>query len=323
MKHRNKVIILILICSAAAFVLFKLIPSGAEKPGDGTVVLVHPVRGDIQVFVATTGTIKPKNRLEILPTVAGRIEKVLVDEGNTVQLGQVVAWMSSSDRAALIDAARSQGAEAVRYWENVYKPIPVVSPITGTVIARDVQPGQTVSTSTVCLVISDRLEAVAQVDETDIAKIRIGQRAKISLDSHPDISVGGKVSSISYESTTVNNVTTYNVEVVPDSIPSVFRSGMSANINFEEKSRLGVMLIPNDAIQISGERHLVMLQSSPEAKPEPRDIVVGLSDEKMTEVVSGMSERDTVLVSKKKFIVPEKKEEKNMFMPTPPRGGRK
>jgi macrolide-specific efflux system membrane fusion protein len=94
---------------------------------------------------------------------------------------------------------------------------------------------------------------------------------------------------------------------------------MSANINFEEKSRRNVLLVPNDAIQISGERHLVMT-ASPGNRPEPREIAVGLSDEKATEVVSGLSESDSVLVSKKKFIVPEKKEEKNMFMPSPPRG---
>ena len=94
---------------------------------------------------------------------------------------------------------------------------------------------------------------------------------------------------------------------------------MSANINFEDKSRRGVLLVPNDAIQISGERHLVMTVSRG-APPEPREIIVGLSDEKATEVVSGLTEADSVIVSKKKFIVPEKKEEKNMFMPTPPRG---
>ena len=320
MTRRNRIIIAAIITSAAAFAAVKFLsPSGPIAP-DKDVRTVRPTRGDIEVFVSTTGTIKPKNRLEIIPTVAGRIEKVMVDEGDHVRLGQIIAWMSSSDRAALIDAARAKGPDAVKYWEEVYKAIPVVSPITGTVIARDVQPGQTVTTSTVCLVISDRLQAVAQVDETDIAKVRVGQRAKISLDSHPDVVVGGKVSAISYESATVNNVTTYNVEVIPDTVPPVFRSGMSANINFEEKSRHGVLLIPNDAIQISGERRLVMTSSSPGTPPAPRDIAVGLSDEKMTEVVSGLSEEVTVLVSKRKFVVPEAKQEKSMFMPSPPRG---
>lgn len=320
MTRRNKIIIIAVAAAAAAFGAAKLLaPSGEPSPG-GEMKAVHPVRGDIEVFVSTTGTVKPKNRLEILPTVAGRIEKVLVDEGDSVRLGQIIAWMSSSDRAALIDAARAKGPEAVKYWEEVYKAIPVVSPITGTVIARDVQPGQTVTTATVCLVISDRLQTVAQVDETDIAKIRVGQRARISLDSHPDIVVGGRVSAISYESTTVNNVTTYNVEVIPDTVPPAFRSGMSASVNFEEKSRHNVLLIPNDAIQISGERRLVMMSPSAGAPPAPRDIAAGLSDEKMTEILSGLSETDTVFVSKHKFVVPEAKQEKNMFMPAPPRG---
>jgi macrolide-specific efflux system membrane fusion protein len=318
MNRRTKIIIATVIAVAAVSVFLVVRPH--PKIRETAIIAIHPVKGNIVLFVSTTGTIKPKNRLEIIPSVSGRIEKVLVEEGNTVRLGQIIAWMSSADRAAMIDAARAQGADAVRYWEDVYKPIPIVSPITGTVIARSVEPGQTVTTSTVCIVISDRLEAVAQVDETDIAKIRVGQKAEISLDSHPDVIVNGKVSAISYESTTVNNVTTYNVFVVPDTIPAEFRSGMSANINFEDKSRHNVIVIPNDAIITHGDSHTVFVQGPQGIPPQSRDICIGISDEKFTEVISGLDETDSVVVSKKKFIIPKQNEEKNMFMPTPPRG---
>jgi macrolide-specific efflux system membrane fusion protein len=51
----------------------------------------------------------PQNRLEIKPPIAGRAEEVLVNEGELVKAGQIIAWMSSTDRAALLDAARAQG----------------------------------------------------------------------------------------------------------------------------------------------------------------------------------------------------------------------
>ncbi len=66
-------------------------------------------RGDIDVTVLATGVVQPSNRLEIKPPIAGRVEQVLVNEGQHVRRGQVLAWMSSSERAALIDAARAKG----------------------------------------------------------------------------------------------------------------------------------------------------------------------------------------------------------------------
>lgn len=65
--------------------------------------------GNLEVTILATGTVQPENRLEIKPPVPGRIEEVLVKEGQVVKRGDVLAWMSSTERAALLDAARSQG----------------------------------------------------------------------------------------------------------------------------------------------------------------------------------------------------------------------
>jgi macrolide-specific efflux system membrane fusion protein len=89
---------------------------------------VAPERGDIRKFISTTGTVEPRNRLEIKPTIAGRVESVLVVEGQAVRRGQLLAWMSSTERAALIDAARMQGEAELGYWENAYKPTPIIAP---------------------------------------------------------------------------------------------------------------------------------------------------------------------------------------------------
>jgi len=55
--------------------------------------------------------------------------------------------MSSTERAALIDAAQSRDEETLKYWQEVYKQTPILSPIAGEVIVRSVEPGQTVTTS--------------------------------------------------------------------------------------------------------------------------------------------------------------------------------
>jgi multidrug efflux pump subunit AcrA (membrane-fusion protein) len=49
----------------------------------------------LDISILATGVVQPQNRLEIKPPIAGRIERVLVEEGETVKRGQILAWMSS------------------------------------------------------------------------------------------------------------------------------------------------------------------------------------------------------------------------------------
>ena len=190
MKFKTKILILIAIVLITGTVA--VIKFSKSTNTDTGIKEIHPYTGNIKKTVSTTGTVLPRNRLELKPSAAGRIEKILVKEGDTVKTGQILALMSSTDRAALIDAARLQGADTLKYWEKAYKPISIVSPINGTVIVRSVEPGQTVTTSDDIIIISDRLIVKAQVDETDIGRVMIGQSADITLDSHPEILVKEK-----------------------------------------------------------------------------------------------------------------------------------
>ena len=153
------------------------------ESSEDSITEVHPDYCNIRAVISTTGDVEPQNRLELKPPIGGRVEEILVHEGDRVKVGQILAWMSSTDRAALLDAARSQGPEALKYWSEVYKPTPLISPIDGDVIVRAVEPGQTVTATTAVLVLSDRLIVNAQVDETDVGKVKVGQKAIVSLDA--------------------------------------------------------------------------------------------------------------------------------------------
>ncbi|MBI4397125.1 MAG: efflux RND transporter periplasmic adaptor subunit [Elusimicrobia bacterium] len=255
-------------------------------------------RGDIQVNILTTGVVQPRNRLEIKPSIAGRAEEVLAREGQWVKKGDVLAWMSSTERAALLDAARAKGAEALSRWEELYKPTPLVAPLNGTIISRNVEPGQTVTAQDAVLVMSDRLIVKAQVDETDIGQVELGQKARVSLDAYPQETVGARVEHIAYEAKTVNNVTIYEVDVLPLRPPAFLRSGMTANVTFQVASRENTLLLPAEAVRQEEGRSSVMLPNpAGHGKPEMREIETGLSDGKNIEVLSGLQEGDRVLAA--------------------------
>ncbi|MFC1632233.1 efflux RND transporter periplasmic adaptor subunit [Candidatus Omnitrophota bacterium] len=322
MKIRKKGVYFILfIFVAVAAALF--IKTRLNKPSKKTLVReISPVYGSIETVISTTGTVKPQNRLEIKPSIAGRIEQVLVKEGQLVEAGEILALMSSTERAALLDAAYLKGEE-VEYWRQVYKATPLVAAIDAEVIVRSVEPGQTVTASDVIVVLSDRLIVKAQFDETDIAKVKLGQTAFIGLDAYPKVRVKAKVDHISYESQVVNNVTTYEVDVLPETTPEVFRSGMSANVEIIEKSKASALLLPLEAIQRDQEGSFVFLSKRNGNSAVKQRVALGISDETNIEVTSGVGPQDKIIIQTEEYHAPKDMPAGgNPFMPFG-RGGRK
>jgi macrolide-specific efflux system membrane fusion protein len=259
----------------------------------------------------------PKNRLEIKPPVAGRIESILVKEGDMVKKGETLGWLSSTERAALLDAAQGQGEEKLKYWQDVYKAIALVAPIDGEVIVATIQPGQAVMTSDAAIVLSDRLIVRAQVDETDIGKIKVGQEATIGLDAYPDVKIKATVDHIYYESETVNNVTIYKVDLLPQEIPSFFRSGMNANVDFVVEKKESALLLAQEAVYGENSESYVLVRNGNGNELAKRQVVLGITQDKNVEIVSGLSADDTVVIRSKKYTLPKASSiGKNPFLPS-------
>jgi len=312
----NKKIKIILVMAgvliAGVFLVSKLKP---KADTDNLVREVMVTRGAIQTIISTTGTVLPKNRLEVRPPVGGRIESILVKEGQKVKAGATLAWMSSTERAALLDAARGQGEEKLKYWQEAYKPIALLAPIDAEVIVATTQPGQTVTTADAVIVLSDTLIARAQVDETDIRKIKLGQKAQIILDAYPDTKINAAVEHMYYESQTVNNVTIYPVDLIPESIPDFFRSGMNTTINFVENSKENILLVPAEAVYTDKEGSFVLIKKEGQSGLLQQPVKLGITDDKFIEVSSGVSEKDIVVIKNKKFMLPESDTGSSPFTP--------
>jgi macrolide-specific efflux system membrane fusion protein len=278
--------------------------------------IVKVERGNIEVIVQSTATVLPRNRLEIKPPIAGRADEVLVNEGDQVKAGQIIAWMSSTDRAALLDAARAQGEAAVEHWKDIYKATPIVAPLDGRIIVRNIEPGQTVNATDTLLVMSDILIVEAQVDETDLAQIELGQKVVVALDAYPKKSFSAAVSHIAYESETVENVTIYKVEVLPDKMPDFVRSGMTANVTFTTQAATGVLVLPVEAVHEEDAKKVVWIPS-PEKTGDKisKPIELGLTDGKNYEIKEGLAEGDDALAPKVQTPISSSNVKRNPFMP--------
>jgi len=312
-KNKLKLLFVVVIILAIAGVLITRMKYN-KSPGE-VVKEITPFIGSIRTFISCTGTVLPKNRLEIKPPVNGRIEKILVQEGDKVKTGQILAWMSSTERAALLDAARGKGEESLKYWEETYKPILLPAPIDGEVIVAKTQPGQTITTSDAVVVLSDQLIVRAQVDETDIGKITSDMKAIITLDAYPDTKIKASVEHIYYESKTVNNVTIYEVDLMPKEVPAFFRSGMNASVDFIQEDKESILLIPTEAIYKENGENYVLIKQNNGREPQKICVTLGISDDKNVEVILGINEKDKIIAKTKKFVLPQSTAGSNPFMP--------
>ena len=277
---------------------------------------IRPSRGTISSSVSTTGAVEPQNRVKIQSSVGGRIEEILVEEGQIVKKGEVLAMLSSTERAALLDAAKLQGKSEQQYWQKVYKETAVMAPMEGQVIVRSVDPGQTVTASDSLFVLSDRLIVKAYVDETDIGRVKAGQKAVIGLDAYPEIRVNGVVGHIYYESHLQNNVNIYNVDVLPERIPDVFRSGMSANIRIIVQEKSDALLLPAGAVQRKNGKSVVLQKNDETASAHRyRSVQTGLQDDRNIEIIDGLTDNSVVLLPDTTFVLPKNNSGSNPFTP--------
>ena len=171
------------------------------------------------------------------------------------------------------------------------------------------------TTSDAVVVLSDHLIVRAQVDETDIGKIKLKQNANITLDAYQDTKIKAAVDHIYYESQTVNNVTIYPVDLIPQEVPEFFRSGMNASVDFIVEDKENILIIPLDAVSKNGESFVYIKQGNGK-EPLRARVKLGISDDKNVEVISGINQNDRIIAKSKLYSLPKASASgSNPFMP--------
>jgi len=300
MKLKNKKFLLVFSLCAVLLLVFITRMFNGKKTEEFVPLKVAKV--PLLITIQATGNIEPMNKVEILPPVAGRIDKILTEEGERVEQGKIIAWMSSTNRAALLDITRSRSPSEYEEWEKMYQPTPIMAPVSGLIISKKTVPGQTVSAQSVLFEMSDQLIARAQVDETDIEKIKQKMTAFITVDAHPNKEFKARVDKISHQSELVNNVNIYSIELALEDSTDDLRSGMTANVSFVIAEKETALVIPIWAVQGREEEAYTVLDSHKKSK----QVQLGLSDGKNVEVLSGVQEGEEIYVPKFDLKVEEK-----------------
>jgi HlyD family secretion protein len=352
-------------------------------------------KGDLAKSVVATGKVTPITKVEVKSKASGIVKKLLVDYGDRVKKGQLLAQLdkieieaqveqskaaleaaqanlkssqADSERAkvdaegpdvpllkraydravsmakdgvvstsALEDAqknyemalnkqnvskaqvtvlkakiAQSQAQVAqdqanLKQLEEQLSYTDIISPIDGIVLSRDVQMGDAVSSilvlgssATLVMTLGDTSEVYVKgkVDESDIGKVYLGQRARIKVESFKDKTFDGKVTKISPMGVEKDNVTTFEVRVSIQNPGGELKAEMTANAEIILEEHKNVLQIPEGAILYDKDKKASVEIPNPKGKDGKDKIAVniGISNGAKTEVLGGLKEGDQVVL---------------------------
>ncbi|MBI1757365.1 MAG: efflux RND transporter periplasmic adaptor subunit [Fimbriimonas ginsengisoli] len=178
------------------------------------------------------------------------------------------------------------------------------SPISGTVLQLSAQQGETIAaglSAPTVIIVADlkRLEVDAFVDETDIAKVKLGQVANITVDAFPGRTFEGKVIKIASGSTIQQGVVSYGVTVSVAGAKEVLKPDMTANVTIQTRRRTNVLLVPAVAVQLGtrGPSVQVLETTGGEKKITRKSITTGGSDGVNIEVLKGLQGGEVVVMA--------------------------
>ncbi|HOM71579.1 MAG TPA: efflux RND transporter periplasmic adaptor subunit [Armatimonadota bacterium] len=149
---------------------------------------------------------------------------------------------------------------------------------------------------------TSRMFALVDVDETDIAQIKLGQRVEITVEAYPDEIFRGKVTKIAPQSVTEQNVTVIPVNVEIDVSDARLKPGMNASCEFITARTENVLIVPNEAITESDKGSTVTVIEG--EKQIIRPVKTGLVGSDLTEIVSGLRQGEVVVTATIQPIIP-------------------
>lgn len=170
------------------------------------------------------------------------------------------------------------------------------APFAGTLAKIDIKINDSVSAGTVAatLITGQRI-AETSLNEVDVAKVKIGQKVTITFDAIEGLSITGEVAEIDSIGTVAQGVVTYGVKISFDTQDERVKPGMSVSAAIITDVRQDVLLVPNSAVKQQNGVSFVEIYASASQTPQQREVAVGLSNDTMTEIVSGLNEGEKVV----------------------------
>jgi membrane fusion protein (multidrug efflux system) len=287
-----------------------------------------PVRDDIFATYHATATIESDADAPVLTRVAGEVVELLVEEGEFVQAGQVLARLDGErnrlamlaakadlDRVrgeleryddlherGLVSAAMYDGlkydVDALRATYELarlnYDYSHIRATISGVVSSRDIKLGQTIEANSVAFRITDTSELLAylQIPQSELAKFSSGHQATLEVDSMPDAEFGATIVRISPTIDTRNG--TFRATALIDNADGDLVPGMFARFTIAYEMHANALLIPSMAVVNEDDETSVYVVSN--GAVSRRTVETGIASDGRVEILDGLAEDEEIVV---------------------------
>lgn len=292
-------------------------------------------RGDLQSVVSATGTISPVNSVDVSSKITGLIKEVKVAENDQVKAGQVLILLDDTRLRSQVSQAQARLSNAAANYERTKRLMGIgavssqqmdaasmdyqvaqasyddsvsqledtviKAPIDGQVIGKPIPAGQTVapgiSNPMVLMTVADmsKMQISVQVDESDIGKVKVGQKVTFTVDSYINKTFTGKISNVSNKASIQQNVVYYPVTVDIDLPEGLLKPTMTARVSIYVGESKNTLIVPLSAVkQDKGAQYYVQVLKG--GKPENVIIKLGLTSDDRAEVLGGLKENDQIVV---------------------------
>lgn len=294
------------------------------------VQVVHLVKRDLVAQVYGNGTVEAKVVVNIASKITGRIAEVGADQGDVVKRGQVLAKLDLSElqaqnrqaeaslALATKNAARFKAlaakdlvsAQEAEQYQTAYllakeavvasrsrlDDALILAPEDGVIIRRDLEPGATVTAGLPIFLLAnpETVWVKANVDESQLKEVALGQAATITLRSAPGEKFPGQVARIARESDRVTEE--LEVDVAFTLARNNFRLGEQAEVLIATGARQGAPSLPKAALASRGKQRGVWVVANNRLRFQ--EVVTGLENTQgMIEITSGLTENETIVLA--------------------------
>ena len=197
-----------------------------------------------------------------------------------------------------------------RYKEELMK-TEILAPFDGTVVDIGVKENDQLSSfdysskTAVYLIDTRTVKMEGVVDEVDIYKVKVGQEAVITVDALPGVELKGKVTFISPFGNQTTGVVEFPVTITLDPTETELKGGLTATANIIVDKNENVLLIPNRAVKGSpGNYWVEVVIDEKKVSTEKRQVVLGAQNDQFSEVISGLSGGEKIIVEATRGRVP-------------------
>jgi HlyD family secretion protein len=211
---------------------------------------------------------------------------------------------------AKVAEAHAQVAQAKAAAERAAEDVAnatIRAPIRGTILSRDVEIGSPVSSilnlganATLVMTLGDidQVFVRGKVDEADIGRVRLGQPARIRVETFKDKTFNGRVTQISPMGVEKDNVTSFEVRVSIDNPGQELKANMTANAEIVLEERQDALIVPEAAVTYDAQRNAFVNVAAPGTKTgrSKMPVKVGISNGTKIQIVDGLKAGDKIVL---------------------------